>query len=331
MARSFMGTLVCLFLATLSFSAHALECHLNSEQGRTEETEEFGNIKFPVDVPVGTRLWTSKQITRTMVCWTVQGMIRGEKIFLYPNPDQIAPPLGISFGLIYNGIDKGKFGEKIYTEEGTGGRAWNSPRLPSIFPIRYQIYLERTGPIGNIERLNLNMPIFQLDGEGGVNPERGRNYRYILKGIMDVIQCSVSLTLPQSINFGSMATWEGPGNNKPVASQSFSIGVSKRNCGPVNTDFSLSAIFDTRTSDTSLPNRTQPPGTISTMMDLGNGLGMTLQDQNGRTVSFNTPQPFVNMAGITDTTRTYTATLVAKGEAKEGAFNRPLILLINYL
>ncbi|WP_404413052.1 fimbrial protein [Serratia aquatilis] len=327
-----MGAFVCLFLATLSFSAQALECHLDSVQGITEEVEDFGSIRIPMDLPVGARLWTSKQITRTMVCWAPPNAMSDEGIYLYPNPDQIALPPGISFGLIYNGKDEGKFGEKIYSGNRVPG-GWKPSEGPrtSTFSIRYQVYLERTGPIGDIERLNLDMPIFQLDGVYGVNKERGKNYRYTLKGTMDEIQCSVSLTLPQSINFGSMTTWEGPGNNTPVASQSFSIGVSKRNCGTVNTDFSLNAIFDTRTNDASLPNNTQPPGTVSTMMDLGNGLGMTLQDSDGRAVSFNTPQPFVNMAGITDTTKRYTATLVAKGEAKEGPFNRPLILLVNYL
>ncbi|MGP0939630.1 fimbrial protein, partial [Serratia sp. CY74664] len=89
------------------FGAQALECHLNTENGITEESEDIGRLTIPATLPVGSRLWTSKPMSRDVMCWAHASKPKGEWVYFYPNPDNRQFAAGISMGVIYNGQDLG--------------------------------------------------------------------------------------------------------------------------------------------------------------------------------------------------------------------------------
>lgn len=72
----------------------ALECHLDSENGITEERESIGVLTVAADLPIASRLWTSRIMTRSVVRWT-QGSTEGEWVYFYGNPvgDVVRPAL----------------------------------------------------------------------------------------------------------------------------------------------------------------------------------------------------------------------------------------------
>jgi len=55
--------------------------------------------------------------------------------------------------------------------------------------------------------------VFQLDGEGGINPANVKNYRYILQGIagVKISDCSVTINAPSKIDFGVISSVTVPG------------------------------------------------------------------------------------------------------------------------
>ncbi|CAI0926155.1 Uncharacterised protein [Serratia proteamaculans] len=133
---------LCGVLLACGRGALALECHLDSENGITEESENIGALTVAADLPLGSRLWTSRIMTRSVVCWA-QGSTKGEWVYFYGNPvgDVVRP--GIGMGLIYNDADLGivKAGSKVQTD------MWRLKNKPEKGQVKYQIYLQKTGEI----------------------------------------------------------------------------------------------------------------------------------------------------------------------------------------
>lgn len=66
------------------FGAQALECHLNTENGITEESEDIGRLTIPATLPVGSRLWTSKPMSRDVMCWAHASKPKGNGFISIP-------------------------------------------------------------------------------------------------------------------------------------------------------------------------------------------------------------------------------------------------------
>lgn len=315
MCRLFTYKAIFALLACLSasFSVQALECHLNTSNGITEENEDIGQLKIPATLPIGSRLWTSQPMGRDVMCWGYSSVPGGEWVYFYPNPDNRQIAAGISMGVIYNGTDLGILNAKAQTD------MFRYPNQPKLGHVHYQVYLQKTGEI--IPGGASQMSVFQLDGILGINNIPGKNYRFTLTGLdkIQVIQCSASveLTTPEGVDFGEIPSWRAGAGT--VASKDFSVIIRKNGCSD---NFSLDANFMVKSG--SLVD--------ATGLDIGNGSTMRIYDNSHpKWVKYNQFDSFADMNGKDVAEKSYTASLQASAEGQEGDFKKTLILLINYI
>ncbi|WP_337263554.1 MULTISPECIES: fimbrial protein [unclassified Serratia (in: enterobacteria)] len=305
-----LALLACL---SASFSVRALECHLNSVTGITEESEDIGQLKIPATLEIGSRLWTSQPMSRDVMCWAYASEPNGEWVYFYPNPDGKQIATGISMGVIYNGVDLGILNSRARTD------MFRYPNPPQLGNVRYQVYLQKTGQItpGGVSQI----PVFQLDGVGGINAKPGSNYRFTLTGLdkIQVIQCSASveLTTPEGVDFGEIPSWRAGAGT--VASKDFTIIIRKNGCSD---NFGLNANFTVKSG-----SLVDPTG-----LNMDNGSTLRIYDNsNPKWIKYNQFDSFADMNGKDVVQKSYTASLQATGEGREGDFKKTLILLINYI
>ncbi|RMN17069.1 hypothetical protein ALQ63_00001 [Serratia plymuthica] len=304
---------VCCVLLACGRGVLALECHLDSENGITEESENIGALTVAADLPLGSRLWTSKIMTRSVVCWA-QGSTKGEWVYFYGNPvgDVVRP--GIGMGLIYNDADLGivKAGSKVQTD------MWRLKNKPEKGQVKYQIYLEKTGEIK--EGGNDRVAVFQLDGVGGINGTPGKNYRYILQGMagIKVSTCSVTISAPTEIDFGVISSVTAPGL---IAAKPLSVTAVKNQACHAGSKLGVALIFSS------------PGGGLvesNTALDLGNGTYFSIKDKE-RKIAFETPVKFWdNVQSGNQQTVTYQTELSAKEVLKMGVAAKSIVLYANY-
>ncbi|WP_053230290.1 hypothetical protein [Serratia plymuthica] len=291
----------------------ALECHLDSENGITEESENIGGLTVAADLPIGSRLWTSRVMTRSVVCWA-SGSTKGEWVYFYGNPvgDVVRP--GIGMGLIYNDADLGivKAGSKVQTD------MWRLNNKPEKGQVKYQIYLEKTGEIK--EGGNDTVAVFQLDGVGGINSTPGKNYRYILQGMagIKVSNCSVTINAPSEIDFGVVSAVVAPGL---IAAKPLSVTAVKNQACHAGRKLGVALIFSS------------PGGALvenNTALDLGNDAYFNIKDKEGK-IAFETPVKFWdNVQSGNQQTVTYQTELSAKDVLKMGVAGKSIVLYANY-
>nr|WP_313259800.1 fimbrial protein [Serratia bockelmannii] len=295
------------------FGAQALECHLNTENGITEESEDIGRLTIPATLPVGSRLWTSKPMSRDVMCWAHSSKPKGEWVYFYPNPDNRQFAAGISMGVIYNGQDLGLSNSRVQTD------MFRTPKQRELGHVNYQVYLQKTGEI--IAGGASQIAVFQLDGVGGINVHPGKNYRFTLTGLdkIKVIQCaaSVELSTPEGVDFGEIPTWKP--NAGTVASKDFSILIRKNGCSD---SFALDANFMVKNGTL----------TDATGLNMDNGSTLRIHDNsNPKWIKYNQFDSFADMNGRDQVQKSYSASLQATGEGQEGNFRKTVILLINYI
>lgn len=308
------GRLIFILLCFLSvsFKTQALECYMNVPGGTTEEVVDIGTLKVPATLPVGSRLWTSEERTRTVVCKAYEN-VPAEYVYFYPTPNQPVFAPGIKMGIIYNGADLGINNNKKRTDIYANKDNWTTAT------IRFQIYLEKSGTINPVTTDRVQA--LQLDGEYGINNQPGKNYSFFLTGMtkIEVIQCAVSINLdnPSGVNFGTLPVWAaGKGE---IVRKDFNLSISKNSCSE---DFQLDADF------------TVVNGSLldATGLNMDNGSVMRIRDNsNPKWIEYNQFQPFADMTGRDSVSKNYSAVLEATADGQEGDFSKSLILRINYL
>lgn len=177
-----------IFFSILVFSlltskfALALNCYsiVNNEK-KTSEIVQVSEIIIPESAENGQTIWTSPEYSREIMCDSA-GKNESAYFYPFPNVDVSKLPTGMSFGIIYNGIDHEitKDKEKILTDiiVPKGGQNTGT--------IRIQLYIKKTGVItgGFADDLDL----YQLDGEGGLNNATNRqNFRLSLSNLSDIV------------------------------------------------------------------------------------------------------------------------------------------------
>lgn len=304
---------LCGVLWACAQGALALECHLDSENGITEETENIGALTVAADLPVGSRLWTSRTMTRSVVCWAT-GSTKEEWVYFYGNPvgDVVRP--GIGMGLIYNDADLGivKAGSKVQTD------MWRLNNKPEKGLVKYQVYLEKTGEIK--EGGNDSVAVFQLDGWRGINSAPGKNYRYILQGLgaIKVSTCSVTIDAPREIDFGVITSIAAPG---VIGTRDLTVTATKSPACHAGSKLGVALIFSA------------PGGGVvenNTALDMGNGTYFSIREK-GVKVAFETPVSFWdNVQSGNQFQATYKTELNVKNTLQMGAASKSIILNVNY-
>ena len=162
---------------TLSFYAAALECYNGNI---VDESESIGKLVLLSGTQNGSKVWESKEYTRTITCKT---KIR-ENVYFYPFPKikSQSKPKGVEMGLIYDGRDLGTFDERsgngnINTKIDTG---WSINKTTASKTFRIKAYLKKTGEI-DTSKVSGAIHLFQLDGKGGLNTSsNAKNYKLSL-------------------------------------------------------------------------------------------------------------------------------------------------------
>lgn len=292
-----------------SFSVSALTC--KPESGPIDEIEDIGRVIVPSNAANGSRLWTSKEITRNVLCES-----RGVKeyVYFYGNPDNAPVRQGIGMGIVYNGRDLGivQYGSKIKTDIFVDGVN------PTRGTVKFQVYLQKTGVIGAGTSYR-SIAVFQLDGVGGINIQPNSNYRYSAGGIdnIKVSSCSVDISVPSEINFGSVS-WDKAG--QVVSSRDLIVSAIKSNNCKDTDNIGVDLIFD-------------PIGQIENgdkHLNLDNGSVLRLMD--GTTpVKFRAPVRFWDDVAQSNThVRTYRAEILTTGAPLTGEYSRSLMVYVNY-
>lgn len=183
---SFTVLFCSLFISKFSF---ALACYaVVNDSDIATETVRVDDVIIPESAENGSIIWRSEIYNRKVKC-NQAGV--DEYAYFYPFPN-ITPeelPEGMTFGLVYNGIyyDLESSGSKIKTdiyvkkgEEGNGN-------------INVQVYIKKNGTISG--GYNGDLPVYQLDGVGGLNGTPGSNYKFNLSNLSNIATGNCSYTL----------------------------------------------------------------------------------------------------------------------------------------
>lgn len=184
----------------------ALRCELKSN-GFTQETDSVGEVLIPKDSQNGQIIWQSNLITRTVKCYDASPPnAEGELVYFYYFPeDKLTLPRGMTFGIIYNGnakdldlsstVKERRFATDIWVAH--NGESSNVDEETVIKDFSFQFYIRKTGDI-NSRGFFGRLPIFQLDGVGGVNAS-APNYKYNLTALNNISDVFCSFTYKKEI------------------------------------------------------------------------------------------------------------------------------------
>lgn len=176
----------CFFISKVSF---ALECYaIIDGKDQYAETVRVNDIIIPESSADGAIIWQSPRYTRHVKCNKADV---DEYAYFYPFP-KIAPaslPKGMTFGLIYNGTSYDltssnfKIKTDIFVKKGQEGSG----------VVNVQVYIKKNGIISG--GYNGDLPIYQLDGVGGINSWGGKNFRFNLSNLNNVTTGSCTYSL----------------------------------------------------------------------------------------------------------------------------------------
>lgn len=236
---SFTVLFCSLFISKFSF---ALACYavVNNSDIATE-TVRVDDIIIPESAENGSIIWRSEIYNRKVKC-NQAGV--DEYAYFYPFPN-ITPeelPKGMKFGLVYNGTsyDLESSGSKIKTDiyvkkggEGNGN-------------INVQVYIKKNGTISG--GYNGDLPVYQLDGVGGLNGTPGSNYKFNLSNLSNIVtgDCTYTLngiqsTTPVNVNDDLIS------NGQTISS----VGSMSVTCTPVEKLKNRTANMDLYTKSSS--------------------------------------------------------------------------------
>jgi hypothetical protein len=279
-----------------SNSAFALRCADASNDSK-ELTDSIINIAVPQSAAEGTVIWRSENRTMTVRCWK-EGYGNAEQIYAYMNPKKLAIGNGVSIGLVLNGQTMSTRVDR-YEVPGVTAPRCNSADEPvckrdysMYFTASYYVYIAIAKPVpqgGNYTGAD-TLPVFQLDGVGGVNAFVGNNFNYILTGLSKIrfIPCEASVSVsPNNIDFGNLIANEGISVGSVAKSSDFKATVTKT----CDTPFKLTALYSSPASKVD-----------SSTLDLNNGVGLRVKNlQTSNYVQFGDVNEFADMTSTMST------------------------------
>jgi type 1 fimbria pilin len=311
---------ITLFLSLLFMSrvVWALDC---VEQGTglvNMPPITVGQLAIPSNVPVGTKIWESNDISMTAYCDNVLGTII-DVVHFYFNPKSQSLGYGLKLGVSYNGQDLEENAQRLSTGSSPIVKGQNV-----TVPVSFRLYIKLDGnaPSSGNYVGDDQFTVFQLDGSRGLNQSgNARNVKYTLSGLRGIrfLACGSDLQVyPESqiVDFSNIQKnrlSEGSGVSLP-----FSIKAIKQGC---TDNFSLQAEF-------SSPN----PLIGDNAIDLQNGAKLMLYNDLQQAIRFEHYDNFAELNNVNEVTKEFTATLSAipGREITLGQFDASVIVKINY-
>ncbi|MFJ3461680.1 fimbrial protein [Achromobacter spanius] len=157
--------------------SHAVNCYKDVLRGPVVVKDVLPpNIYVSSSMADGTVLWRSDQITYNIACESPKA-VPSEEIYAWIYPYRKEPMKGVAIGIMYNGAPT------ITGKVNTGFRTENRR---ANFVMTYSLVLIKTGVVPSSGLVNItDYPVFQLDGEGGINSATDKNLMQYINGVVN--------------------------------------------------------------------------------------------------------------------------------------------------
>ncbi|AKG70307.1 TPA: fimbrial protein [Serratia fonticola] len=307
-----------LSLLFMSQTAKALDCVEKGTQLVNMPPIPVGKLAIPSNVPIGTKIWESNEISMTAYCDNVLGTIT-DVVHFYFNPKSQSLGEGLKLGVSYNGQDLEENAQSLSTGSAPIKKGQNV-----TIPITFRLYIKLAGnaPSNGTYKGNDQFIVFQLDGSRGLNNSaNAKNVKYTLSGLQGVrfLACGSDLKVyPESqiVNFSAIQKNLLTGTSG--VSMPFAIQAIKQGCLD---NFSLQAEFSTPS-----------PLIGDDAIDLQNGTKLTLYNDLQQAIKFNRYDDFAELNNVNQVTKDFIATISAipGRDIALGQFDTSVIVKVNY-
>lgn len=211
-----------LLSALFSSNSYALHCLRTSDNS----VEQIIPLDHQINVSTanlqpGTILWRSAPFTSNFTCYDKDNYPQGEHAFLWWDPDKqmsaIHNSLEVGVTYLSNDINPTKQKNQDIGPGTVCNKQWNGrckpPATPQTLTVTYAIYIKATGnppPSNGVINDNSKYAVFQVDGELGINQNKGSNFRAYVSGLGNIrfISCSPKITVSanngETVNFGAI-------------------------------------------------------------------------------------------------------------------------------
>ncbi|HEJ9059137.1 TPA: hypothetical protein SML50_003438 [Serratia fonticola] len=314
-----------------SSHAYALACK-NASDGSAFLTDNMITATVPQTLPNGTVIWRSENRTMTVKCWKDQGWngpteAAAENVYTYPNPGYyFQSGYGITVGIVANGqtIDINNYRTQVpgvivpYCDQSSD---WCRDNASVTFTWNYYVYISKVGDlIGDHYGGSDYLPVFQIDGVGGLNTTPNSNFRYNITGMNNIkfINCNAMVSVtPNNIDFGTIVAPTNVQVGQLAKSNAFKATVTK-DC---NSPFKLTAVYSS------------PATKVGTdTLDMGNGLGVKVKNMiTNSYVQYGDINSFADLTVDNSVDIPYLAELSwIRGFANVGVFNSSITITVFY-
>jgi len=317
-------------------TVYALTCKASNSV--VSETVNVGSIikASSSEIKANQKIWVSSAINATFTCTDTDSHPQGEMAFFWLDPKDQARtlPAFISIGITYNGIDYPLVkGQKVQLGPATVCNKVKetclSPATPQTFSLEYQVYIKATGstiPIGGVIQDNLNLSLFQVDGEGGL---RGgdTNFNLFITGLskINLMACVPTVTIsPNTLDFGTMSSHNAsPGHIERKRQFNVVYGLQIKGSGVICGTENLLTTFST-------PNPLQDKTIILPATDSGFGIILSDNTSLDPPIEMNAPKVMSITAGNI-INKTYTAGVMwLSNQPKTGDFSATATITVTF-
>ncbi|HHR5849454.1 TPA: hypothetical protein ACS7XE_003685 [Providencia alcalifaciens] len=273
----FIYCFIFIVLSIVTNMAYALDCvAIINGQKETQQDVRVNDIVIPELSKNNEIIWESDTYTNDIEC--NNGIDERVYFYPFPNVDPKTIPNGMIFGIIYNNksYDLSSATQKIPTDIVV------KKNETSKGSISVKVYIKKSGAISN--GYSGSLPIYQLDGSGGLNTNAGaRNFKLTLSNLSNIATANCSFSFSDFKKKNNLLI-----NDDLISSGALlnSIGNISVTCLPVNIIANRTAVFNIYTKTTDSYFKTNKEGLIYDLIIDNNTLKGSNKSTNPIRVAF---------------------------------------------
>ncbi|MDD9338603.1 MAG: hypothetical protein PV362_02870 [Providencia heimbachae] len=255
----FIYLFVFIAVSIITNTAHALDCvAIINTNVETKQNIEVNDVVIPESSANGAIIWESGTYANDIEC--SKGIDEYAYFYPFPDVDVSTIPSGMVFGIIYNNqsYDLSNTKQKIKTD------IMVKPNQTAKGTISVKVYIKKSGSISN--GFSGQLPIYQLDGEGGLNTNVGaKNFRLTLSNLSNIATANCSSSFSNLKKKSNLLIDDNLISSGTLLN---SIGNINVTCTPANVIGNRMAIFNIYTTTTDSQFGTNKEGlTYDLLMD----------------------------------------------------------------